>query len=87
MGSTPLYGTPTPRIPPSLLSECQFWGDIVALKGRCFQATINGMRLIVDTDEPEITWKGKRLKLNDLQDESYALFNALVPYYIDRHRR
>ena len=61
--------------------------NIVALKGRCFQATINGMRLIVDTDEPEIIWKGKRLKLNDLQDESYALFNALVPYYIDRHRR
>jgi hypothetical protein len=27
MGSTPPYGYPTPRIPPSLLSECQFWGD------------------------------------------------------------
>jgi hypothetical protein len=27
MGSTPLYGGPPPRIPPSLLSECQFWGD------------------------------------------------------------
>ena len=27
MGYTPPYGAPPPRIPPSLLSECQFWGD------------------------------------------------------------
>jgi hypothetical protein len=33
MGSTPPYGAPTPRIPPSLLSECQFWGDPLPYRG------------------------------------------------------
>ena len=27
MGYTPLYGVPSPRIPPYIVSECQFRGD------------------------------------------------------------
>lgn len=27
MGYTPHMGPPPPRIPPYILSECQFWGD------------------------------------------------------------
>ena len=61
-------------------------GSIIA-KGLTFMTTIKGEWLIVDADEPEISWKGKRLKLNNLRDETYALMNALVPYYIDQHRR
>jgi hypothetical protein len=43
MGYTPPYGTPTPRIPPSLLSECQFWGDLVIIFSVAFWGYIKEM--------------------------------------------
>ena len=92
-GAKDVIGIENPRDRKSLESiyqvlemEPSMVGSIVA-KGRSFMTKINGEWLIVDADEPEIRWKGKRLKLNDLQDETYALMNALVPYYIDQHRR
>ena len=50
------------------------------IKPRVMIASLNGRSLVVDSETPEILWRGNPLELNDIQGETRALFRKLIPF-------
>jgi len=54
--------------------------NVREIKPRVMIASLNGRGLVVDSETPEILWKGNPLDLNDIQGETRALFRKLIPF-------
>ena len=54
--------------------------NVREIKPRVMIASLNGRSLVVDSETPEILWRGNPLELNDIQGETRALFRKLIPF-------
>ena len=54
--------------------------NVREIKPRIMIASLNGRSLVVDSETPEILWRGNPLELNDIQGETRALFRKLIPF-------
>jgi hypothetical protein len=54
--------------------------NVREIKPRVMLASLNGRSLVVDSETPEILWRGNPLELNDIQGETRALFRKLIPF-------
>ena len=54
--------------------------NVREIKPRVMIASLNGRSLVVDSETPEILWRGNPLELNDIQGETRSLFRKLIPF-------
>ena len=54
--------------------------NVREIKPRVMIASLNGRSLVVDSETPEILWRGNPLELNDIQGETRALVRKLIPF-------
>jgi len=54
--------------------------NVREIKPQVMIASLSGRSLVVDSQTPEILWKGNSLDLNDIQGETRSLFRKLIPF-------
>ena len=59
-----------------------FVQSVKEIKPGVIVAWLNKQSVTVDTETPEILWKGEPLDLNDIKAEAYSLYQKLRPFTI-----